>query len=308
MRPRRSDQTLSRFAPAKVNLNLQVLGKRSDGFHDLNSLIAPLRWGDWLRWSPQPPSGDAPRLTLRLHSPASRGQSFTGIGVGEDNLVCRAARLVADAAGVAPHGRLELWKRVRPQAGLGGGSSDAAAALVLLNTAWGAGLSNPQLAGLASQLGSDVPFFLAESAAVCSGRGETVQPVDGVPALHLVVSQPSDGVPTPKAFAALSRQQNTIDAQQAERSTARLLRELRGGRLRAFADRVVNHLQDAAVGLVHSVGETLDRLAWSGCIGQWMTGSGSACVGLAWNAAHAKAVAGIMRADTNNTTFVTTTR
>ncbi|MEM9351399.1 MAG: 4-(cytidine 5'-diphospho)-2-C-methyl-D-erythritol kinase [Planctomycetota bacterium] len=313
MRPRRSDQPLTRFAPAKVNLSLQVLGKREDGFHELHTLMAPLSWGDRLRWTPVsaiPKATDRgeQEFSFRLHPPAACHDGFSEIGVEEDNLVTRAARLLADAAGVVAHGRIDLWKHTRPQAGLGGGSSDAAAALLLLNKAWGLGFTKPRLATLAARLGSDVPFFLAGSPAVCTGRGERVRAIGGLPALHLVVSQPHEGVPTADAFAELARQNGNGDPIEAEERTRRLLNALRAGRLRAFAERTVNSLQGAAAALVRSIGDTLDRLAWAGCVGQWMTGSGSACVGLAVNAAHARAIEGIMKAENNNNTFVTTTR
>jgi len=154
------------FAPAKLNLYLEVLGPRADGFHALETLMVPVRVYDQLLWHDcdGPATGD--QLTLRVRSVLSnRGQADLHLSDVSNNLVLRAARLLAETAGIAPRGRFDLIKRIPIQAGMGGGSSDAAAALLLANQAWGIGYSREQLQPLAAQLGSDVPFFLNHGAA-----------------------------------------------------------------------------------------------------------------------------------------------
>ena len=177
-------------APAKVNLTLDVLGRRGDGFHDLESLMATVGWYDTLTFAP------AERFTLTVTGAA-------GVPADGRNLVSKAAAALAAAAGVTPTGRVTLHKRVPHEAGLGGGSSDAAAALRGLNRLWGCGLSRAELCEIAADLGSDVPFFLCGAAAgVARGRGERVEPVAGGAGRWAVLAKPPVGLSTPAVFAA----------------------------------------------------------------------------------------------------------
>lgn len=176
------------FAPAKINLSLRVLGRRADGFHDLESLMCPVSVGDTLD------------VTLR----AAGGLEFVcddpTLPAGDDNLVVRAARLFCQARGIEPHLRIALTKRIPHGAGLGGGSSDAATTLLALDRLFETHLSRAALAGMAAELGSDVPFFIYESAAIIRGRGERVEPVAFPHALPLLLIKPPFGVPTPWAY------------------------------------------------------------------------------------------------------------
>ncbi len=145
---------------AKVNLTLEVLGRRSDGFHDLASVVRTVSLADDLEVA------ESEALTLRLE----------GLGLPpEENLVLRAAELLARSRLLGAD--MLLRKRIPVAAGLGGGSSDAAAALVALNRIWATGLDRRRLAELAARLGSDVPFFLRGGAAVLRGRGDAVEPL-----------------------------------------------------------------------------------------------------------------------------------
>ncbi len=152
--------------PAKVNLTLAVLGERPDGFHEIESLIVPVGLYDELALSESSADG----IELSCDDP--------GVPASRDNLVWWAARRLMDRAGVRGGARLRLTKRIPIGAGLGGGSSDAAATLAGLNRLWGLGLDRAELAGLASEIGSDVPFFLHGGAAIVRGRGEHVEPVE----------------------------------------------------------------------------------------------------------------------------------
>ena len=176
------------LAPAKINLSLRVLGRRADGFHDLESLMCPVSVFDTLD------------VTLR----AAGGLEFTcddaTLPAGDDNLVVRAARLFCDRAGIEPHARIALTKHIPHGAGLGGGSSDAATTLLALDRLFATQLSLETLAAMAAELGSDVPFFIYQSAAMIRGRGERVEPVAFPHALPLLLIKPPFGVPTPWAY------------------------------------------------------------------------------------------------------------
>jgi len=155
--------TLRQFAPAKLNLGLHVLRRRDDGYHDLETVFLRFPWSDELAVSP------SDQITMTCSDPA--------LPTDERNLCVRAARALAAALGERRGAVLHLDKHVPYGAGLGGGSSDAAAALQLLAELWDADVSHEQLHAIAASLGSDVPFFLGPSAAFGTGRGEVLTPL-----------------------------------------------------------------------------------------------------------------------------------
>lgn len=181
---------LIRKAPAKLNLALRVAGRRDDGFHEIDTLIVRLpELHDVLTFTPTD-TGDL-RLTC----------DDASLPVDDGNLVVRAARAFADAAKIAPAMRIHLEKRVPHGAGLGGGSSDAATTLLALQEIHGHPLSSERLAGLAAALGSDVPFFLQDGAARCTGRGEIVSPLESPPPkLPVLLLKPRFPVATADAY------------------------------------------------------------------------------------------------------------
>lgn len=175
---------LTIIAPAKINLYLKVLGRRPDGYHDLESVMQKLVLADQLSLRRQ--NGT---ISLTCSDPA--------LPAGEDNLVWRAARLFLDHTGTPGGVRIHLEKRIPVAAGLGGGSSDAAAVLVGLNRLFAAGLSEEQLAGLGLKLGADVPFFVRPAAAALArGIGERLSPVAGLTSGHLLLVNPGFAVST----------------------------------------------------------------------------------------------------------------
>ena len=183
------------FSPAKLNLFLAVTGKRPDGFHDLVSVAAPLAWGDELRVTP------AETFSLSCSDPA--------VPVDDTNLVLKAAQAFRTGTGWPGGARFELEKRIPMGAGLGGGSSNAVAALRALNQLAGTPLSPKALAELAAGIGSDCSLFLPGVPVVMRGRGELVQTLAGSPAARLrgrrvLVFKPSFGVATPWAYAQLA--------------------------------------------------------------------------------------------------------
>ncbi len=175
-------------APAKINLTLRVKGRREDGFHEIESLACPISLHD----------------TLEIVATEEEGLSFScddaSLPVDGTNLVVRAARLFCAAGKIEPHLQIKLTKRIPHGAGLGGGSSDAAATLLALDQIFQTGLGLATLSSMAAEIGSDVPLFLHRSAAQLSGRGERVEPVAFSARLPLLLVKPPFGVPTPWAY------------------------------------------------------------------------------------------------------------
>ncbi len=176
------------LAPAKINLSLRVLRRRDDGFHDIESLIVPISICDRLEIEPCETGG----IALTCSEP--------DVPADDSNLVVRAARSFCAEFKVAPQVRIALHKSIPHGAGLGGGSSDAAATLLALNEILATHAPRETLHRLAASIGSDVPFFLDRSAARMSGRGEKVAPVAFPHTLPLLLVKPPFGVPTPWAY------------------------------------------------------------------------------------------------------------
>lgn len=153
---------LTALAPAKLNLVLEVLGKRSDGYHEIRSLVQAVSLCDVLSFEP------ADHISLGCTEPSLQSS---------DNLVVQAAEVLREVSGCGRGVKIELEKRIPWNAGLGGGSSDAAAALLALSRLWELGLATSDLVGLAARLGSDVPFFICGGTALVEGRGEEVTPL-----------------------------------------------------------------------------------------------------------------------------------
>ncbi len=202
-------------AYAKVNLTLEALGRRDDGYHDVVSVIQTVDLHDTLTFEP----ADALELVCDVPELA-----------GDENLALRAARLLREHAGVSDGARITIAKRIPLAAGLGGGSSDAAASLLGLNRFWRLGLSINELSKLAAQLGSDVPFFLRSSVsggtAMVSGRGERVQALPPANLEWLVIACPGIRVPdkTASLYGRLGPSNFTRGA-----LTRRLAARIRGG-------------------------------------------------------------------------------
>ncbi len=182
------------FAPAKINLSFKILRRREDGFHEIETLMAPISLGDELTIEPND-SGSG--IAFSTDDPT--------LPAGEDNLVVRAARSFFAEINEEPGVRIRLQKKIPHGAGLGGGSSDAASTLLGLNQLHEGGVSPARLTNLAAALGSDVPFFLAQSAARCRGRGEIVEAVERLPALSLLLLKPEFGVSDAVGLFALAR-------------------------------------------------------------------------------------------------------
>jgi 4-diphosphocytidyl-2-C-methyl-D-erythritol kinase len=190
------------LAPAKINLSLKILGRRDDGFHEVETLIAPISLADKIdierqsRW-----------IDFQCDDPS--------VPKGDENLVVRAAKAFLDRtrqkAGIA----IQLQKKIPHGAGLGGGSSDAAATLLALNQIFEAKLSREELANLGAAIGSDIPFFIFGSAAICKGRGDIVTATKLKARLSVLLLKPSFGVATKWAYARWQESREIPDASYA---------------------------------------------------------------------------------------------
>lgn len=273
-------------APAKVNLSLSVLSRRADGFHGIESLMVPVSLADSLVVRAAP--GREIRLNVRfggrLAGPAG-APLRRDVPSDASNLVVRAVRLLSEEAGIERGLDIELVKRIPSGAGLGGGSSDAAAVLRAAARLWGLDWPAARLAGIGARLGSDIPWFFAGGAAIVSGRGEVVEPVSGLPALHAVIASPGAGLSTAAVYRAC-----VPDSARAGVS-ARLAETLARHDLAAALGLLHNDLEPPARTLCGDVDRLLEALAAAGALRPMLTGSGSACFALARTLAEARAVA-----------------
>jgi len=190
-------RVISRRCSAKLNLSLAVLERRPDGFHAIESLIVPIDLADTLAVH----AGGDPgiRLTIRCEGPRAAALA-SDVPTDARNLVVRAAAAVASEAGIEPALDIELIKTIPSQAGLGGGSSNAAAMLRAAVDIWNLDWPRDRIAEIAAKLGSDVPWFLEGASAVVAGRGEKIFPVTTIPSLFAVVACPSTGLSTAAVY------------------------------------------------------------------------------------------------------------
>lgn len=276
-------------APAKLNLFLEITRKRPDGYHDLESLMVAVDLFDTLEIR----AVEGGSIALTCDPPT--------LSAGPDNLVYKAAAALREAAlrpsdrrgpggtrGGFPQQRgceIRLTKRVPAQAGLGGGSSDAAAALAGLNRIWELGLTREELLGIAASIGSDVAFFLTLPAAWCEGRGEVVTPEASAGGFHFVLVCPPVGLGTAGVFKRLAVPEKPRDG-SAVRSA------YRAGDPEALGRALFNRLEEPAFALEPLVGRIRNRLGGLGPCGALMSGSGSAVFAVCRDRPHAVQVAG----------------
>jgi 4-diphosphocytidyl-2-C-methyl-D-erythritol kinase len=264
-------------APAKVNLTLRVLGRRADGYHELESLVAFAGVGDTLTFAP----GDA--LTLAVSGPTA-----PAAGDSADNLVLKAARALAERIAGLTLGRFALSKRLPVAAGLGGGSADAAAALRLLAQANGIALADPRLMQAAQATGADVPVCLDPRPRLMRGVGDVLSAPLDLPRLFAVLINPGVAVSTRDVFAALSLPPAAPPSQAGPPSApSALLAEIASGR---------NDLEPPAIELEPVIADVLSVLnKLPGCRLARMSGSGATCFGLFETNAAATAAARTVR-------------
>jgi 4-diphosphocytidyl-2-C-methyl-D-erythritol kinase len=311
MHVRRTGTHLEVLAPAKLNLFLEVLARRPDGFHEIETLLAAAGIYDTLAFAPlETPEielesrwscGLAARLAARRLQPvgSEMNDNFSALPAGPDHLAWKAAALLRERAGEQRGARMTLVKRIPAAAGLGGASSDAAAALVAANLGWNLGWSGERLADLAAELGSDVPFFLTGGAAMCRGRGERIEPLRPAP-LHVVVVRPPVGLSTPQVYSRCRPADRPASARD-------LHKALECGNAAAVGRGLANRLQAPAAEVTPWIDRLAEEFTRQDCLGHQMSGSGSSYFGIARHARHAKRVASRLRARQIGTVFAAAT-
>lgn len=253
------------LAPAKLNLFLEILGRRPDGYHEVETLMVAVNLHDRLSFRDDPSGA----VTLRCDDPT--------LPTGMDNLVVKAAERLKATAGCPRGVSIVLEKAIPAQAGLAGGSSDAAATLVGLDRLWGLNTPPGQLDALAGEIGSDVAFFLHTPAAVCRGRGERVEAVPLGQPLHFVIVSPPIGLSTADVYRHLTPPERP-------RPIGPVVEALAHDGPAALGRSLFNRLQPIAETLRPALTRVRDALAELGPLhldGHLMSGSGSAYFGLA---------------------------
>jgi 4-diphosphocytidyl-2-C-methyl-D-erythritol kinase len=291
-------------APAKLNLFLEVFDQRDDGFHDLSTLMVPIRLFDSLSFEETKPKDEGrPAIDFSLLARDS-AQDVPG---DHNNLVVKALELLRQRSGCEAGAKVELVKRIPSAAGLGGGSSDAAAALNIANRAWRIHWEADRLAALAAELGSDVPFFLEPGAAICRGRGERVERLPAFFPLNIVVLKPPTALATAdvyRTFDELSAD-GSQPASPAEHRLAALAAAWRLGDIRQLALWMTNRLQSAAAVLSTWIGQVQAAFAALDFVGHQLSGSGPAYFGICRNAQHARRLAAVLKSRKLGLVFVT---
>lgn len=252
-------------APAKINLCLLVGPRRADGYHPVCSLMEKVGIFD----------------TLRLHRPEGGGTSITGTDIpAPGNTVYRAVRELEAAAGRPLPVAIELIKEIPVAAGLGGGSADAAAALELVVSRFGPGISRERLAEIALRIGADVPFFLEPGPRLAEGAGEALSPVGALPAYALVLAVPPVAVATADVYRQYDSD-GAADAASFWRQSRELRERLRNiDSARSLAAVLQNDLEPAALKFCPEVAGIREELAALGALGTLMSGSGPAVFGI----------------------------
>lgn len=264
--------------PAKINLHLAVRPVRPDGFHDLVTVFHAVSLFDEVTVAASETPG------IEVH-----GEGMTEVPADETNLAWRAVQLIAEHAGRAPDVRVVLRKGIPVAGGMAGGSADAAGALLGLSTLWKLDLTRDELADMAAQLGSDVPFALHGGTAVGTGRGERIVPVLARHQLHWVVALHRGGLSTPSVYRELDRLRETNP--QPMRPVEPVLEALSGGDPRQLALALGNDLQVAAVSLLPDLRRTLRAGVQAGALAGIVSGSGPTCAFLCSDAQAARDVA-----------------
>lgn len=267
--------SISALAPAKLNLTLEVLGRRSDGFHEVRTVLQTIDLAD--------------RLVIQPSDTLSVECSDSSLG-GEANLVWQAAVKLAHRKRVEPKAHISIEKNIPIAMGLGGGSSDAATALLALNRLWRTGLSRAELSEVAAQLGSDVPFFLHGGAALGQGRGEKVTPLPNLPPTTITLICPRQTIPnkTAQLYARLTPSLHT-DGQITTRAIEILCR-------RAFVtDILYNVFEEVAFQVFPDLGELRNRVQGAVNLPLHLSGAGPALYVLPSNAELHQKITGVLQ-------------
>ncbi|HBN78120.1 MAG TPA: 4-(cytidine 5'-diphospho)-2-C-methyl-D-erythritol kinase [Planctomycetaceae bacterium] len=284
-------------APAKLNLFLKILGKRSDGFHEIETLMQTLDLHDTLRFL----SSSSGKVSLQIDHVSPWQAAREVLPTDQRNLIVRAALLLKERTNCQAGVEILLRKRIPSQAGLGGGSSDAATTLLALNKLWKLELSPSELILMAAELGSDIPFFITrQSMAIGYGRGEQLQAVSGKPISYVLV-KPNSGLSTAEVY-------SNCTVSLFPHSSKELLNALHGPNLSRVKYHLHNSLQEPAEQLNEDVQTVLSVMQQQDFLATMMSGSGTACFGICRNRREANSVANRLRSLSLGTVIVAHSR
>ena len=262
------------LAAAKINLYLDVIRRRGDGYHDIETLYQPVSLFDELRFE-------------RAASGVALSGDRSDVPWNEENLCHRAARLVIERSGLRAGVRISCKKRIPPGAGLGGGSADAAATLLAVDRLLGTGFSRDELLELGARLGSDVPFFILGTPAIGRGRGEILEAAEGLPGGWILIVKPNLSISTKWAYENV----NLLLTKDIGKATlTALLTDLKGFPNTALETH--NGFEAGVVERFPAVGEVLAALREARPILSSLSGSGSACFAVFGEEREAREVAG----------------
>ena len=283
------DNKLEIASPAKINLFLELKGRREDGFHEIETVMSSISIYDRLRFSLR--TDDSIRLTLSHGSVGNLPSESDSIPTDGRNLVCRSLELMRTVArnelgsnscttGIDVH----LKKYIPSAAGLGGASGNSAAAIIAANRMWKLNWPIEKLCDIASRLGSDIPFFLFGGTAVCRGRGERVEPITSPATIPIVVAKPMESLSTAKVFGQVKPTTQHRDCELAVQS-------VQGGNLNQIGNHLFNRLQKFASPLTRQIGILRTEFNRLSCRGHQMSGSGSSYFGVFANTRTARQAA-----------------
>jgi 4-diphosphocytidyl-2-C-methyl-D-erythritol kinase len=267
----RGSRELVLRASAKVNLALEVLGKRADGYHEIATVLQAVDLFD--------------RIAVETADSLSLHTDDPDLPTDEGNLVMRAARLLQKAAGIETGARIRLQKRIPVAAGLGGGSSDAAATLWGLSRLWKLRWPTARLQELAVELGMDVPFFLGAGRAVARGRGEQLAPLPGGGGYALVLVNPRVPLSTREVYGRVPTGWRAEPV-----GTDRVIEALRTRNVNRVAAALTNNLEGLVEPVLPVIGRMKAALLAAGALGAIMSGSGPTVFGMARSLDHARQI------------------
>ena len=281
--------------PAKLNLHFELLKKRGDGFHEIETVMSTVSLFDELQFSVR---NDG---LLQLNIVQEGCTASESIPDDERNLILQAMSRLKARHGTADLGcDVFLRKRIPSAAGLGGASGNAAGALLAANWIWKLGLEPSQLDSVAAEIGSDIPFFFRGGTCRCTGRGEKIEQIDVPAGMAIVIAKPKEGLSTAAVYGQCSvpPQPNSAD---------RILQHLQTGSWNEVGDQLFNRLEEFAMSMTPAIGKLRNLFDRLECVGHQMSGSGSSYFGIFRNAADAQRAAKIATLETDNTIFACST-
>lgn len=259
-------------APAKINLTLDITGRLENGYHTIDSIMQTVSLYDEVELE----KSDDGRVSLQCN------KSY--LPLNEKNTAYRAAKFFLEHTGVKSGVKITIHKQIPGRAGMGGGSTDAAAVLKGMNELFETGLSIPQLAEIGAKVGADVPFCVIGGTCRCSGIGEVTEPLPSMPECSIVICKPPAGMSTPRAYALVDKFPG-----QSNMATPRMVTALQNGNLRSVSAAVHNRFDE--VMKLHPVRAIKKQMLGAGALAAMMTGSGSAVFGIFVSPKAAKACA-----------------